>query len=123
MSGPRWTFELTPAFITRTARIVKEMRLRVILDLNLITGNPQLAGAWAAIAHAAFPPGSILGFEIGNEPDLPPRVLGVATGGEQFSGSPLPLGSRPTATRRTIAPTRECSGNCPGRAVRRAGAR
>ena len=93
---PRWTFELTPAFITRTARIVKEMRLRVILDLNLITGNPQLAGAWAKIAHATFPPGSILGFEIGNEPDLYHRAFWVfATGGEQFSGSPLPLGITP----------------------------
>ncbi len=93
---PRWAFELTPAFITQTARIVKEMRLRVILDLNLITGDPELAGAWAKIAHASFPPGSILGFEIGNEPDLYHRAFWVyATGGEQFSGAALPLGITP----------------------------
>ncbi len=93
---PRWSFELTPAFVARTARIVREMRLRVILDLNLITGSPDLAGAWASIAHASFPPGSILGFEIGNEPDLYHRAFWVfATGGEQFSGSALPLGITP----------------------------
>jgi hypothetical protein len=68
--GPRWAFELTPAFVARTARLVKEMRLRVILDLNQITASPDLAGAWAAVAHASFPPGRVLGFEICNEPDL-----------------------------------------------------
>jgi hypothetical protein len=35
-------FELTPAVVARTARLVKEMRLRVILDLNQITASPDL---------------------------------------------------------------------------------
>lgn len=42
----------------------------MILDLNLITANPQLAGAWAREAERGFPRGSIVGFEVGNEPDI-----------------------------------------------------
>lgn len=41
---PHWAFELT-------ARVVREDRLRVILDMNLVTGTPLEAGAWA---HAAL---------------------------------------------------------------------
>jgi hypothetical protein len=67
---PPWAFELTPAFIGRTARVVRAMRLRVILDLNLVTGTPGLARAWVREAEAVLPRSSILGFEIGNEPDL-----------------------------------------------------
>jgi hypothetical protein len=88
---PRWTFELTPAFIVRTARIVKALRLRVILDLNLVTGSPRLAGAWAYIAEKTMPRGSIIGFEIANEPDLYDRAFWLfTTAGEQFSGRALP---------------------------------
>jgi hypothetical protein len=93
---PRWAYELTPQFITQTAALVKSMHIRVILDLNLITSNPELAGAWAKIAYATFPPGSIVGFEIGNEPDLYHRAFWVfATGGEDLSGDQLPAGITP----------------------------
>jgi len=67
---PRWVFGLTPAFVWRTAMMVRELRLRTTLDLNLVTATPRLAGAWARHAMAAMPRGSIIGFEIGNEPDL-----------------------------------------------------
>ncbi len=67
---PSWAFGLTPALISRTARVVRATRLRVILDLNLVTGTPELARAWVREAEAVLPPSSIIGFEIGNEPDL-----------------------------------------------------
>jgi hypothetical protein len=47
----------------------------VILDLNLVTSTPRLAGAWAKEAEAVMPRGSIVGFEIGNEPDLYTRTF------------------------------------------------
>jgi hypothetical protein len=67
---PRWAFDLTPQFVDRTALIVRALKLRVILDMNLITGSPELAGAWAHFAESQMPHRSIIGFEIGNEPDL-----------------------------------------------------
>lgn len=88
---PPWAFGLTPAFIDRTARVVRAMRLRVILDLNLVTGTPQLARAWVREAESALPPSSILGFEIGNEPDLYSRgYWHAATEGQPFGRRVLP---------------------------------
>ncbi len=72
---PRWAFGLTPTIISRTARVVRAVRLKVILDLNLATGTPQLARNFVREAEAVLPSGSILGFEIGNEPDLYNRAF------------------------------------------------
>ncbi len=88
---PRWTFDLTPQFVARTATIVRQMRLRVILDLNLITGTPPLAAAWAQEAERAMPRGSIIGYEIGNEPDLYSRAFWLlATEADRFGAHTLP---------------------------------
>ena len=88
---PHWAFELTPDFVERTARIVNELHLRVIIDLNLITGTPLEAGAWAHAAVTAMPKGSVLGFEIGNEPDLYDRSLWLVNlGGTRFDAGILP---------------------------------
>jgi hypothetical protein len=67
---PAYVFDITPRLVDGTALVVKRQHLRVILDLNLITGAPRLAAAWARDAEARLPRGSILGFEVGNEPDL-----------------------------------------------------
>lgn len=67
---PEWAFELDPAWLSQTRTLVAETRARVILDLNLVTATPRIAALWAEAAEAAFPRGSILGFEIGNEPDI-----------------------------------------------------
>jgi hypothetical protein len=100
---PRWAFGLTPNIISRTARVVRAMRLKVILDLNLATGTPQLARDFVREAEAVLPPGSILGFEIGNEPDLYNRAfwrrLALAT--EPFGGGCW----RPTSGHRATSPT------------------
>jgi hypothetical protein len=51
------------------------MGLRLILDLNLVANSPGMAARWAGAALAQLPRGSLVGFEIGNEPDLYGRVL------------------------------------------------
>ena len=88
---PSWAFGLTVAFVARTARIVREMRLRVILDLNLITATPPSASAWAGEAEATMPRGSIIGFEVGNEPDLYSLAFWTqTTEADRFGGRVLP---------------------------------
>jgi hypothetical protein len=65
-----WAYALTPPRLRQIAALVREAHLHVILDLNLITGSPLEAAQLARAAEAAFPRGSIVGFEIGNEPDI-----------------------------------------------------
>jgi hypothetical protein len=68
-SYPIWAYGLTPAWMQQTAALVAADDLHVILDVNHISGTPQLAAALVSEAEQAFPPGSITGIEIGNEPD------------------------------------------------------
>jgi hypothetical protein len=74
-SLPRWAFELTPAWLREVRTIIRHTGARLILDLNLVTATPAIAVRWARIAEAALPAHSIIGFEIGNEPDLYSRLL------------------------------------------------
>jgi hypothetical protein len=67
---PEWVFEITPAWLRQVRSIVDRFRVRVILDLNLVTATPTIAVRWARIAEAALPSESIVGFEIGNEADI-----------------------------------------------------
>ena len=60
---------LTPGWFKQTARLVTQLHLRVILDLNLMGRLPHMAAVEARAAVAHLPAGSIQGFEIGNEPD------------------------------------------------------
>ena len=88
---PRWAFEVTPAWLSRTARIVRQLRLRVIIDLNTITSAPRLAADWADAAQDRLPRGSIVGFEIGNEPDVYDRnVWAYRLDGSTFDNGALP---------------------------------
>jgi hypothetical protein len=93
---PHWAFEVTPDFVERTAAIVRALRLRVIVDMNLITGTPLEAGAWAHAAEREMPNGSIMGFEIGNEPDLYDREDWLVNlGGTRFAAGLLPKALTP----------------------------
>jgi hypothetical protein len=75
---------------------VRELGLRVILDLNLITATPKLAAAWASEAGDVMPPGSLIGYEIGNEPDLYSQSFWLATTqGDRFGGPVLPRAITP----------------------------
>ena len=69
---PPWAFPVTPALVARTVAIIKDLRLRVILDLNTISTTPRLTAAWvrAAMRASNLPAGSLAAFEIGNEPDI-----------------------------------------------------
>jgi hypothetical protein len=70
VGGPRGIFELDPHWFHVVGALVKSISGRVILDLNLVTDLPRMAGQWADAAIDELPRGSIAGFEIGNEPDL-----------------------------------------------------
>jgi hypothetical protein len=88
---PEWAFAITPRWIARTARIVRQSRMRVIVDLNLVTATPALDAALAREAMAALPRGSIAAFEIGNEPDVYNRqVWGVRLEGNRTATGVLP---------------------------------
>jgi hypothetical protein len=63
-------FALTPGWLSETARLVRRLRVRLILDLNVVADSPPMAARWARAALNALPRRSVLGFEIGNEPDL-----------------------------------------------------
>lgn len=67
---PDWAYPLTPAWLAQTRTLARETRARLILDLNLVTASPAIAGRWARVATAGLPRGSVAGFEIGNEPDI-----------------------------------------------------
>jgi hypothetical protein len=75
---PDWVFELTPAWLRRTGIVVRRAGVRLILDLNLITGSPLIAAQWAGAAERGLPHDSIIGFEIGNEPDIYSRRYWLA---------------------------------------------
>jgi hypothetical protein len=67
---PPWGLALTSAWWRVMSVLLRRVNARVILDLNLVTGTPVMAARLAAAAEHDLPPGSIVGFEIGNEPDL-----------------------------------------------------
>jgi hypothetical protein len=68
--APPWVVQLTPRFLHGLRALVNEVGMRLILDLNLVTDSPLTAARWAEAADANLPRGSIIGFEVGNEPDL-----------------------------------------------------
>ena len=82
---PDWAFEITPEYLSRLRTLVSRDRVKLIVDLNLVTATPLAAAAWARAAETALPHGSIIGFEIGNEPDLYVRRYWMA----MIAGSPL----------------------------------
>jgi hypothetical protein len=89
---PPWAFDLTPGFIARTVSVVRERHLRVILDLNLVTAVRKLLIAGVEEAQKVMPRGSIMGYEIGNEPDLSAVVAheyrSVAVGAKTYAAEP-----------------------------------
>ncbi|HEY5428581.1 MAG TPA: hypothetical protein VIK04_05640 [Solirubrobacteraceae bacterium] len=76
---PEWVFELTPGWLNEVSRIVHRSHVRLILDLNLVTASPRNATRRASTAVAKLPHGSILGFEIGNEPDIYSQTVWQST--------------------------------------------
>jgi hypothetical protein len=88
---PPWAFLVTPRWIVNTAKIVRQSRLRVILDLNLVTATSALDASLAREAQHELPHGSISAFEIGNEPDVyNQEVWGFRLGDDRLAIGLLP---------------------------------
>jgi len=88
---PDWAFRLTPAWLKQLNAVVRGDGLRLIIDLNLITDTPVMAATWAHAADTSLPHGSLIGFEIGNEPDIYQRSYWLA----ELSRSPMRITNLP----------------------------
>jgi hypothetical protein len=66
---PRDAFVLTAGWFAQASTLIREAGLRVLLDLNLKNSTPALAADEARAENSMLPAGSIVGFEVGNEPD------------------------------------------------------
>jgi hypothetical protein len=75
---PSWAFALTPSFLKQLNEVVRRENVRLIIDLNLLTDTPVTAATWARAAETSLPHGSVVGFEIGNEPDIYQRSYWLA---------------------------------------------
>ena len=88
---PRWAFPVTPRWTRLVGAIVRGTGIRLILDLNLITGSPAAAAGWAKAARARLPRHAITSFEIGNEPDVYRHSAWIAQTADKLVGRrPLP---------------------------------
>ena len=67
---PPWAFTLNSTWLGQVRELVHRLGVHLIVDLNLITDTPAEAAAWASAAEHGLPRHSIVGFEIGNEPDI-----------------------------------------------------
>ncbi|HXZ72346.1 MAG TPA: glycosyl hydrolase family 79 C-terminal domain-containing protein, partial [Streptosporangiaceae bacterium] len=78
---PQWAYPLTPSWLTGLVRLTAQAHLHLILDLNMADRNPVREAAFAKAVITRLPPGTVQGLEIGNEPDLYPRMntLGLYT--------------------------------------------
>ena len=89
---PAWEFAVTPGFLARLRGLVERDRVKLIVDLNLVTDTPLTAATWARAAETSLPRGSIIGFEVGNEPDIYAHSYWVATiARSPLETRPLPL--------------------------------
>jgi Glycosyl hydrolase family 79 C-terminal beta domain len=104
---PIWAYGLTAAWMQQAAALIAADHLHVILDVNHISGTPQLAAALVSEAEQTFPAGSITGIEIGNEPDVYTQpgwqaFVGGSTVGP-FGEADLPPAITPASYRATFA--------------------
>ena len=79
--APGWSYPLTARWLADAARLVAAAHLHVVLDLNLADRNAAQAAQFAKAVDDRLAPGGLQSLEIGNEPDLYPRMatLGLIT--------------------------------------------
>ncbi|MGI8505268.1 MAG: glycosyl hydrolase family 79 C-terminal domain-containing protein [Solirubrobacteraceae bacterium] len=88
-----WAFTLTPRWTALVSSLARRLGGHLIIDLNLITGSPSTAARWVRAVQARLPRRSIIGFEVGNEPDIYSRAGWMAmTAGRLIAGRALPVG-------------------------------
>jgi hypothetical protein len=66
---PRGVSRIGTNWMSRLGELVRRTGTRVMLDLNLPVHSPAMEGSFVQAAIKALPPGSVVGLEIGNEPD------------------------------------------------------
>jgi hypothetical protein len=89
-SMPRWAFRIGPSWLRLPGILAARDHVRLLLDLNLITGSSPGAARWAQAANRYLPRRSIIGFEIGNEPDIYSRWQWLAQLGRGREAAALP---------------------------------
>jgi hypothetical protein len=89
-SMPRWAFRIGPSWLRLPGLLAKRDHVRLLLDLNLVTGSSPGAARWARAANRYLPRRSIIGFEIGNEPDIYNRWQWLAQLGRGREAAALP---------------------------------
>jgi hypothetical protein len=67
---PGASYTLGPGWLQVTRALVQALNARLILGLNLEADSPYLAAAEARALLAGSVPGSVMAFELGNEPEL-----------------------------------------------------
>lgn len=79
--APSWAYPVTPRWLSEAAQLVSATHVHVVLDLNLANRDPARAAQFAKAVDARLPRGSLEALEVGNEPDLYPKMttLGLAT--------------------------------------------
>ena len=85
---PSWAVRLSGAWLAPMRRLVKREAVRLILDLNLVTGSPLMAARWVAAARRDLPRHAIAGLEVGNEPDIYSRLYWQAIVSRRVPGEP-----------------------------------
>lgn len=71
------TIDLTPRFLRSVGRFLAAARTRAIFGLNLAIDRPEVPAEEARAVVARWPARRLLGFELGNEPNVyPHRVQG-----------------------------------------------
>jgi hypothetical protein len=67
---PAGVFDVRAPWFRRVSTLVDALDARVIFDLGVISDTPLMAHRWAHAATTELPRGSLMDYEIGNEPDL-----------------------------------------------------
>ena len=69
---PPWALKITPKGVADVVRLIQDLNLRVIMDLNTVSTTPRVMAGWVSeiLRDAALPTGSLVNLEIGNEPDI-----------------------------------------------------
>jgi hypothetical protein len=72
---PPRAFRLTSAWVSVVRAFVRRTGAQLLIDLNLAANSPLMAARWARTVMRGLPRASVIGFEVGNEPDLYERGL------------------------------------------------
>ncbi len=86
-------YRLTPGWMATTGALARALGARMIMGLNLAANDPALDAAEVHAYLAALPHDSIEALEIGNEPNVYPKITVYHTaGGAPFHARPRSFG-------------------------------